>query len=158
MIWLILKKVNKMTKNDYVPSGCTALMDALGDSIKHIGNIHKYARKEDVPDNTLFIIITDGMENASYKYSSNEIKKMIKRQQEKYHWEFIFLAANIDAIESAKSYGINSDNAVNYHNDAIGTKVNYEAINDAITSVRNNGRLDEKWKESVKQDHSNRNN
>lgn len=153
-----IKKVNKMTKNDYVPSGCTALMDALGDSIKHIGNIHKYARKEDVPDNTLFIIITDGMENASYKYSSNEIKKMIKRQQEKYHWEFIFLAANIDAIESAKCYGINSDNAVNYHNDAIGTKVNYEAINDAITSVRNNGRLDDKWKKSVKQDHSNRNN
>ena len=148
-----INEVKKMTKDDYVPSGCTALMDALGDSIRHIANIHKYARKEDVPDNTLFIIITDGMENASHKYSSADIKKLIKKQQEEYHWEFIYLAANIDAIDSATSYGINKDNAVNYESDSYGTKLNYETVGTVISSVRAQGTIDKDWKDNIEKHH-----
>ena len=106
---LAIASVAPMTKNEYRASGCTALVDALGDAIHHIVGIHRYARAEDVPEHTVFVITTDGMENASHRYTADEVKRMIRHEKEKYGWEFIFLAANIDAVESAASYGIDAD-------------------------------------------------
>src|SRR5699024_10785941 len=109
--------IKPMTDRDYTVRGCTALLDAIGGAIHHIGNVHKYARPEDVPEHTLFIITTDGMENASRFYSSDRVKQMIERQKAKYGWEFLFLGANIDAVETARHFGIGADRAVNYHSD-----------------------------------------
>ena len=121
-----VQRVEPMTDRDYSVRGCTALLDAIGGAIHHIGNVHKYARNEDVPEHTLFVITTDGMENASRRYDSEKVKKMIERQNEKYGWEFLFLGANIDAVETAKHFGIGADRAVNYHSDREGTQLNYE--------------------------------
>lgn len=110
-----LHDIPKMTDNDYTVRGCTALIDAIGGAIRHIGNIHKYARPEDVPEHTMFVITTDGQENASHRYTSEQVKKMIERQKEKYGWEFLFIGANIDAVETAARYGIDKDRAVNYN-------------------------------------------
>lgn len=123
-----IRDIKSMTDRDYTARGCTALLDAIGGAIHHIGNVHKYARKEDVPEHTLFVITTDGMENASRRYDSEKIKKMIERQKEKYGWEFLFLGANIDAVETAKHFGIGADRAVNYHSDHKGTQLNYEVL------------------------------
>ncbi|MBR2341151.1 MAG: VWA domain-containing protein [Clostridia bacterium] len=109
-----LEEIAPLTEKDYRVGGCTALLDAVGGAIKHIGNIHKYARKEDVPTRTMFIITTDGMENASREYHNKQIKDMIRKQEEKYGWEFLFLAANLDAAFVADSIGIKKDCAVNY--------------------------------------------
>ena len=116
-----------LSAKEYHPSGCTALMDAMGDAIKHIANIHRYAREEDIPEHTVFFITTDGMENASTKYSSDDIKRMVKHEQEKYGWEFIYLASNIDAVETAFHYGIRPERSVDYHADSIGTREVYRA-------------------------------
>ena len=132
-----INNINPMTRNDYRVGGCTALMDAIGGAIHHIGNVHKYARAEDVPEHTIFVITTDGMENASCRYSSEEIKKKIKRQTEKYGWEFIFLAANIDAVETAASIGICKERAANYRQTSKGVERSYHAMSEAILSVRN---------------------
>lgn len=131
-----VEKIQPMTEKDYWVRGTTALLDAVGGAIHHIGNVHKYAREEDVPEHTVFVITTDGMENASRQYTSDEVKGMIQRQQEKYGWEFIFLGANIDAVETARHYGIRAENAVNYHADVQGTMLAYEAACDAVTNVR----------------------
>ncbi len=131
-----IAKVEPMTDKQYYVRGCTALLDAVGGAIHHIGNIHKYARKEDVPEKTLFIITTDGMENASRQYSYDRVKHMVERQKEKFGWEFIFLGANIDAIDVAGRFGINPNRAVNYENDGQGTALNYMAMSETITSVR----------------------
>ena len=130
-----VQKVEPMTDKDYSVRGCTALLDAIGGAIHHIGNVHKYARKEDVPEHTLFVITTDGMENASRRYGSEKVKKMIERQKEKYGWEFLFLGANIDAVETAKHFGIGADRAVNYHSDREGTQLNYEVLSEAVSAV-----------------------
>ena len=116
-----LSEIKPMTDRDYTIRGCTALIDAIGGAIHHIGNVHKYARPEDVPAHTMFIITTDGMENASRKYTSDRVKQMIERQKERYGWEFLFIGANIDAVETAARYGIDSDRAVNYNADKEGT-------------------------------------
>ena len=121
-----VQNIKPMTDEDYTVRGCTALLDAIGGAIHHIGNVHKYARAEDVPEHTMFVITTDGMENASRRYDSEKVKKMIERQKEKYGWEFLFLGANIDAIETARHFGISEDRAVNYHSDSEGTQLNYE--------------------------------
>lgn len=147
-----LENVPQMTRKDYSVRGCTALLDAIGGAIRHIGNIHKYARPEDVPGHTMFIITTDGMENASKCYDAPKIKRMIERQKEKYGWEFIFIGANIDAVETAARYGISSDRAVNYHSDSEGTRLNYEAMNEAITTLRCNATLSDDWKKNVDRD------
>ena len=131
-----IKDIKPMTKNDYSVRGCTALLDAVGDAIHHIGNVHKYARPEDVPQHTVFVITTDGMENASRRYSYADIKAKIKRQTEKYGWEFIFLAANIDAAGVAEDMGIRPDRAANYQQTSKGIEKSYFAIGEAITSVR----------------------
>lgn len=149
-------KVAPMTEKDYQPQGCTALLDAIGQAIHHIGNVHKYAREEDRPEKTVFVITTDGLENASREYSAAEIKKKIERQREKYGWEFIFLGANIDAVETAAHYGIEKKNAANYCHDAKGTALGYAALSDAIASVRSCGGIPHAWKESVEKDHRKR--
>lgn len=128
--------VKKLTEEDYYVRGCTALLDAVGGAIHHIGNVHKYAREEDRPAKTLFIITTDGLENASRHYSFKDVKRLIKRQQEKYNWEFIFLGANIDAIEVAGNMGICKDRAANYNCDELGTALNYQVLEAAVTRVR----------------------
>ncbi len=147
-----VNRVKPMTENTYTVGGCTALIDAIGGAIHHIGNVHKYIRNEDVPEHTLFVITTDGMENASRKYSSDRVKKMIQKQQEKYGWEFIFLGANIDAVQTAANFGIREDRAVNYHSDIKGTQLNYEVLGDAICEMRACGSLQENWREKIDED------
>ena len=129
-------EVKKLTEEDYYVRGCTALLDAVGGAIHHIGNVHKYAREEDRPAKTLFVITTDGLENASRHYSFKDVKKLIKRQQEKYNWEYLFLGANIDAIEVAGNMGISRDRAANYNCDEVGTALNYQVLEAAVTRVR----------------------
>lgn len=147
-----VQNIKPMTDSDYTVRGCTALLDAIGGAIHHIGNIHKYARPEDVPEHTLFVITTDGMENASRSYNSEKVKKMIKRQKGKYGWEFLFLGANIDAVETARSFGISEDRAVNYHSDSEGTALNYEVLSDAISAVRCSAPLSDDWKGRIDED------
>ena len=133
-----INEIRPMTRKEYEVGGCTALLDAIGGAIHHIGNVHKYARPEDVPEHTVFVITTDGMENASHRYSSAEIKRKIQRQTEKYGWEFIFLAANIDAVGTAESIGIRRDRAANYDQTPMGIDRSYCAMSEAITRVRRN--------------------
>ena len=147
-----VEKVEPMTDRQYQVGGNTALLDAIGGAITHIGNIHKYARPEDVPEHTVFVITTDGMENASRDYSSDRVKKMIRKQQEKYGWEFLFLAANIDAVETAGRFGIGADRAVNYHADSAGTALNFEVVSDAVASVRRCAPLKASWKKRIEED------
>ena len=150
-----LDEIEKMTENDYQVGGGTALLDAIGRSIHHIGNVHKYARPEDVPEHTIFIITTDGMENASRQYDSSTVKRMISRQQEKYGWEFIFLAANIDAVETADRIGIRRERAANYRQDRDGMRTSYEAMSAAICSVRCAESLDSgAWRKNLDKDNS----
>ena len=125
-----------MTKRQYYVRGCTALLDAVGDAIKHISTVHRYARKEDVPEKTIFVITTDGLENASRKYDYNEVRRMIERQKELYHWEFIFLGANIDAAKEAARFGINASRAARYEHNGYGTALNYSVVSDALTKMR----------------------
>ena len=150
-----IKNIDKMTDSDYCPSGSTALIDALGDSISHIKMVHRYIREEDVPSKTMFVITTDGMENASRKYSLSEVKKMIEERKEK-GWEFVFLAANIDAAETARSYGIDADNCVDYVNDAKGNQLKYACMCEAITSVRTSKKLNKNWRKKSEEDFKNR--
>ena len=151
-----LDKIEPMTERDYYVSGGTALIDAIGGAIHHIGNVHKYARKEDIPENTIFIITTDGYENASYRYSSDKVKRMIEHEKEKYGWEFLFIGANIDAVETAKHYGIDQDRAVNYHADAQGTDIVYATVSQAVCNVRMNKCMAENWSEDIDNDYKNR--
>lgn len=148
-----LEKIQPMTDKDYRVGGCTALLDAIGGAIHHIGNIHKYARPEDVPEHTVFIITTDGMENASVNYNSRKVKEMIERQRERYGWEFIFLAANIDAVETAENIGIKRERAANYRQDSAGVEVTYTAMSEAITALRCCRPLDDgEWRKNIDKD------
>ena len=131
-----IRKVEPMNDTQYYVRGCTALLDAVGGAIHHIGNIHKYAREEDVPEKTLFIITTDGMENASRVYSYDKVRSMIERQKEKYHWEFLFLGANIDAVKVAGRFGIKASRAVRYEHDEVGTRLNYDVMSKAVSYAR----------------------
>jgi len=143
-----IQEIKPMAEAYYEVRGCTALLDAVGDAIHHIGNIHKYARPEDIPEHTIFIITTDGMENASHNYSRSRVREMIERQREKYGWEFIFLAANIDAEETAEDIGIRRDRAVNYTQDEKGVRSTYAVMSEVITSVRECRGLDAgEWRE-----------
>ena len=151
-----LSEIKPMTEDDYYVRGCTALIDAIGGAIHHIGNVHKYARPEDVPEHTMFIITTDGMENASRRYTSDRVKAMIERQKEKYGWEFLFIGANIDAVETAAQYGINPDRAVNYNADEKGTKILYATVSESICQMRANAPLQANWSEEVNKDYQKR--
>ncbi len=153
-----LSEIKPMTGRDYFVGGCTGLVDAVCGAIRHIGNIHKYARTEDVPEHTMFVIVTDGMENASRRYTAQEMRKKIERQQKKYGWEFIFLGANIDAIQTAENYGIHPGCTVDYVHDGEGTRVAYDGMNEAITRMRKQQSVsDGAWKCAVEADYAERN-
>ena len=155
-----LRKIEPMTDRQYTVRGCTALLDAIGGAIHHIGNVHKYAREEDRPEKTVFVITTDGMENASRTYNVHDVKKMIERQKEKYGWEFLFLGANIDAVSTAKTFGINEDRAVRYHCDSRGTHLNFQAVGSAISAMRafpcSAPPISGEWKASIEADYCSR--
>lgn len=151
-----VQDVKPINENDYQVRGCTALLDAMGGAIHHIGNVHKYARNEDVPEHTIFVITTDGMENASSHYSSSKVRTMVERQKEKYGWEFLFLGANMDAIAAAKDFGIEEDKAVEYRSDDIGTRLNYAVMSEAICEFRTKGTVEKSWKQKIENDRKNR--
>ena len=152
---LPLKEVPPMTDKQYFVRGCTALNDAIGETVKHIAGIHKYARKEDVPVRTLFVITTDGYENASSRYSSDEVKKMISEKKEGAGWEFLFIGANIDAVETAGRIGIDADRAVDYRADKRGTGVLYATVAECACSYRKKGKLDADWAAPIAEDTAN---
>ena len=149
---LKLDRVPALTRKEYYVRGCTALLDAVGRAIHHIGNIHKYAREEDRPQRTLFVITTDGMENASRRYDYDRVKAMIERQRQKYGWEFLFLGANIDAAKEAARFGIGAEHAANYHADAQGTAVIYEAVSAAVCSFRASKPMEKNWRQRIDED------
>ena len=152
-----IQKVEPITRKEYFVRGCTALLDAVGSAIHHIGNVHKYAREEDRPAKTLFVITTDGMENASRTYSYGRVKEMIERQKEKYGWEFLFLGANIDATKEAARFGISADRAANYHADSEGTDVIYGAVSEAVCSFRcDDTPITPDWKRNIVADYMRR--
>lgn len=153
---IAVRDVPNLTEKEYFVCGCTALLDAVGGAIHHIGNVHKYARKEDVPERTLFIITTDGLENASHRYTYDKVRRMIERQKEVHGWEFIFLGANIDAAAEAKKFGIDEHMAANYNCDEVGTALNYDVISETITCVRSAKPLSADWKKRIDADYKNR--
>ena len=147
-----LQKVEKMTREQYYVRGNTALLDAIGGAIHHIGNVHKYAREEDRPGKTIFVITTDGMENASRAYNYDEVQRMVKHEQEKYGWEFLFLGANMDAISAARSFGIRADRAVRYRRDSVGTRLNYEVVGETIYRYRGKKEISADWSAPIEAD------
>ncbi len=147
-----LDRIQPMTHQDYTVRGCTALLDAIGGAIHHIGNVHKYARPEDVPKHTLFVITTDGMENASRRYTAEKVRAMIGKETSQYGWEFLFLGANIDAVATARHFGIDETRAVSYHSDHEGTQLNYEVISEAVRDVRAARPLSASWKDRITAD------
>ena len=151
-----LPEVPKMTDRDYTVRGCTALIDAIGGAIHHIANIHKYARPEDVPEKTLFVITTDGMENASRRYTSEQVKKMIEKEKSKYGWEFLFIGANIDAVETGARFGIGRDRVANYVSDSQGTDILYASVNEAVCQVRSSAPLSADWNRRMENDNKKR--
>ncbi len=151
-----LAEVPRMTDRDYVVRGCTALLDAIGDAVRHIENIHKYARKEDVPENTLFVITTDGVENASHRYTADRVRAMISEKKEKDGWEFLFIGANIDAVQTARHFGISADRAVNYNADAQGTRIVYESVGCAVSQMRACAPMAANWSKKINDDYEKR--
>ncbi len=151
-----VQNIRPMTQEDYCVGGCTALLDAVGDAIHHIGNVHKYAREEDVPEKTVFVITTDGMENASHRYDYERLRRMIEKQKEKYGWEFMFLGANIDAVKEAARFGIGADRAANYHCDAEGTAIIYESVSEAVCKMRCSQPMTADWKKKIDEDYKKR--
>ncbi len=152
-----LDKMPQMTEKEYYVRGCTALLDAIGGAVRHIGNVHKYAREEDRPEKTIFVITTDGLENASRCYSYDQVKRMVERQKKEYGWEFLFLGANIDAIETAGHFGISADRAVTYNSDHIGIALNYEVLGDAVSEMRAcSAPIGGGWKKRIEEDYKKR--
>ena len=147
-----IRKVEPMSERQYQVGGCTALLDAIGGAVRHIRNVHRYAREEDRPGRTVFVITTDGMENASRSFSYAEVQRMVKHEQEKYGWEFLFLGANMDAIAAARSFGIREDRAVRYKRDSVGTALNYDVVCEAVTSVRKRRTLEPDWSAPIEAD------
>lgn len=151
-----LEDVPDMTDQTYTVGGCTALLDAIGDAVHHVRNIHKYAREEDVPAHTLFVITTDGMENASHRYTVEKIREMIEKQKASAGWEFIFLGANIDAVKTAQHLGIREDRSVTYLSDSAGTAQNYEAVCACVSDVRAGRSIRPNWAEKIRKDYASR--
>jgi uncharacterized protein YegL len=147
-----LSRVQPMTEVDYIVGGCTALLDAVGSAIHHISQIHRYARPEDVPEHTMFVITTDGMENASHRYDGARVKRMVEHEKEKYGWEFLFLGANIDAVGTASRFGIGADRAVNYRADAQGTQVIYDTVADTVCQMRASAPIQADWSARIQKD------
>lgn len=152
-----VKAISPISEDDYQVGGTTALLDAIGSTIQKISNVQKRTNEENRAVKVLFVITTDGMENASREYTANKIKQMVTRQKEQFGWEFMFLGANIDSISTAEKYGIDEEFAVNYHADNKGTKLNYQAVNEAVTMMRSGKKIDRSWKEEIERDFSQRN-
>ncbi len=150
-----LKNVPLMTDSDYCVRGCTALIDAIGSTVKRIESIHRYARREDVPAHTMFVITTDGLENASREYSADKVKKMIE-EKKKDGWEFLFIGANIDAVGTARDFGISADRAVNYHADQKGTEVLYACVGKAVSRARASAPMKADWCAEISEDYESR--
>ena len=150
-----LSEIKPMTDKDYTVRGATALIDAIGGAIHHIENIHKYARPEDVPEHTMFVITTDGIENASRHYSSSEVQKMVESKKKECGWEFLFIGANIDSVHTAKHFGICADRAVNYRADPIGTDIVYATLCDTVSLIRENKPI-EGWSNKISKDYNER--
>ncbi len=144
-----IKKVEPMNNKTYYARGCTALLDAIGKTINHVGNRHKYAPDIEVPEKTMVVIITDGYENASREFNLDKVKSMIEHQKEKYNWEFLFLGANIDAVKTASSFGISADRAVTYEADSVGTRMNFTAVSEAVSCVRTASPMAANWKSDI---------
>ena len=151
-----VRGISPITKKDYEVGGTTALLDAIGFTIQKMINVQNRTSEDERAEKVLFVITTDGMENASREYTTDKIRKMIQHQKEKYGWEFIFLGANIDAISTAAQFGINKDFAVDYHADDIGTQLNYEAVNEAVTNLRSGKKIDHSWKAGIERDYNRR--
>ncbi|MBE6010635.1 MAG: VWA domain-containing protein [Lachnospiraceae bacterium] len=150
---LPMDRVPQMTEKEYYVRGCTALLDAVGGAIHHIANVHKYAREEDRPEKTIFVITTDGMENASKRYSYEKVRRMVEKEKEKYGWEFLFLGANMDAIAVAGRFGIGEDRAVTYEADCEGTELNYRVVSETVGKMRSTTcRLNADWKREIEED------
>ena len=147
-----LVRVKPMTRSDYCPGGCTALLDAVGDTIRHISDIHRYARPRDVPENVLFVITTDGLENASCRYSREQVRRMVSLQQEKYGWQFIFLGANIDAFSAAGDIGISPRMSTNFMADGQGMALGFESVDRAVSYARRSAPIAMDWKADVEAD------
>ena len=151
-----VRRVEPMTDRQYRVGGCTALLDAIGGAVRHIANVHKYAREEDRPGKTVFVITTDGMENASRRYTYAQVQQMVKQQQEKYGWEFLFLGANMDAIEAARTFGIREDRAVRYECDGAGTSLNFAEVSQTIGKLRKGKTIDGNWSAEIAKDYAQR--
>ncbi len=151
-----IRKIEPLTERQYVVGGCTARLDAMGQSIRHIGNVHKYARAADRPEHTLFVITTDGMENASSTYTVAQVKALIERQRSRYGWEFLFLGANMDAVTAAQDMGIDPSRAVRYRSDAVGTRKNFKAASDAVCCMRSKGTIPAAWSAPIEEDYRDR--
>ena len=147
-----IKGISPITENEYFVRGTTALLDAIGKTIHKIHNAQQHTSPEHRADKVLFVIITDGMENASREYSYAQIKQLVERQKETYGWEFIFLGANIDAIATAATFGISADRAANYHADSQGTQLNYEAVGCAVSEFRTSRQISDRWKARIDED------
>jgi von willebrand factor type A len=151
-----IKRVAPLGVRDYRVGGSTALLDAVGGAIRHIGELHRRASEDERPDHTLFVITTDGQENASRRYSYAELRRLIERQKEMYGWEFLFLGANIEAVAAASRFGIDADRAVRYHCDSAGIALNYEAVGQAILTLREKSALDRDWGARIREDYQKR--
>ena len=151
-----VRGISPITERDYEVGGTTALLDAIGSTIQKIINVQKRTSEDERAEKVVFVITTDGMENASQEYSADKIKKMVQHQKEKYGWDFMFLGANIDAISTAARFGIDEDFAVDYHADKVGTQVNYEAVNEAVVNLRSGKKVDRSWKEGIERDYNRR--
>jgi len=151
-----VRGISPITEKDYEVGGTTALLDAIGLSIQKIVNVQKRTREDERAEKVLFVITTDGMENASREFTADKIKKMVQFQKEKFGWEFLFLGANIDAISTAERFGIDEDFAVEYHADGEGTQLNYEAVNEAVVNLRSGKKIDRSWKKGIERDYNRR--
>ena len=152
-----LKGIAPITDREYFVRGSTALLDAIGRTISKIGNAQKNTLDDERAEKVMFVITTDGMENASREYGYDKVRQMIERQKERYGWEFIFLGANIDAVETAARFGIKADRAVNYNADSEGTQLNYEVISETVSCMRANQSVPSNWKQRIDDDYRNRN-
>lgn len=148
-----IKKMGIMTEKEYYTRGSTALLDAMGGAIHHIGNVHKYAREEDIPARTVFVITTDGMENSSRVYTAQKVRQMVRLEQDKYGWEFLFLGANIDAVETARTYGLRDGHAVRFHNDKEGIGLNYTVVSETVAKIRKGSMVEEDWCKEITRDY-----
>jgi uncharacterized protein YegL len=151
-----LRGIAPITDKEYFVRGSTALLDAVGRTINKIGNVQKHTAEEERAEHVMFVITTDGMENASREYSYEKVRQMIEHQKSRYGWEFIFLGANIDAIDTAERFGICKDRATNYNADSEGTLLNYEVISETVSCIRANKKISENWKERIDDDYKKR--